>query len=51
MAFLNKVAGYLTHWECSFGKFMKFSEQVSQETPVNASFCNKLSLENILTKR
>ena len=29
---------------------MKFSEQVSQETPANAGFCNQLSLENVLTK-
>ena len=42
-AFLNKVAGY---WECSSRKFMKFSEQLSQEALANASFCNYLSLEN-----
>ena len=29
---------------------MKFSEQLSQETPVNANFCNCLSLENVSTK-
>ena len=39
IAFLNKVAGYLT-LECSSGKFMKFSEQVSEETPANADFRN-----------
>ena len=30
---------------------MKCSEQVSQETPANADFCNQLSLENVSTKR
>ena len=42
IAFLNKVTGYLTltYWECSSGKFIKFSEQLSQETPANAGFCN-----------
>ena len=30
---------------------MKFSEQVLQETPANAGFCNQLSLENVSTKR
>ena len=31
IAFLSKVAGYIpdTYWECSSGKFMKFSAQVS----------------------
>ena len=29
-----------TYWECFSGKCMKFSEQVSQETPANAGFCN-----------
>ena len=29
IAFLNKVAGYLTFYECSSGKFIKFSEQFS----------------------
>ena len=29
---------------------MKFLEQVSQETPANAGFCNQLSLENVSTK-
>ena len=55
IAFLSKVAGYLTltgnvflgNFFCSSGKF---SEQVSQETPANAGFCNKLSLEKVSTK-
>ena len=34
-----------TEWEFSSGKFMKFSEQLSQE-----SFCNKMSLKNVSTK-
>ena len=29
---------------------MKYSVQVSQETPTNAGFCNSLSLENVSTK-
>ena len=29
-----------TYWEYSSEKFMDFSEQVSQETPANASFCD-----------
>ena len=29
-----------TYWECSSGKFMKFSEQFSQKTRANGGFCN-----------
>ena len=39
-----------TYWECSSGKFMKFSEQLSREKPANAGFCNYLLLKNVSTK-
>ena len=39
-----------TYWECSSGKFIKFSGELSQKLPSNGSFCNWLSLENISTK-
>ena len=41
IALLNKKAGLCdTSWECFSEKFMKFSEQLSQETSGNAGFCN-----------
>ena len=41
IALLNKIAGLCdTSWECFSGKFLKFSEQLSQETSGNAGFCN-----------
>ena len=39
-----------TYWECSSGKFMKFSGELSQKLLSNGSSCNWLSLENVLTK-
>ena len=41
IAFLSKVAGYPTlTGKVLLGNSWNFSEQISQETPANAGFCN-----------